>query len=391
MSIELEKAELKRILSSPQFRRATKVHRFLELICDYQFQNRAQEINEYLIATAVFGKGPQFNPSEDSLVRVQAREIRRRLGEYYQNAGRTSGVVLSLPLGSYCPVFTIEEIPRLTTGNARRAPSIRMAWVMIGATILTCAALLLAADRERHQLLKGAASAVERNSERNAAAASNPPLSNLWKRFLDSDVSTELVLSNPGVGDCSGEKKAPNSSDDSCVEEYTGMGEAVALHLITNMFRTAKQTLIVKQSRMVNADDIKRYNLILLGGKQVNIWTRRLGPDLSLNAEPERLSTDEARHYSTLLDSKTGQLTQDRGIMAMRRNPATGRWVLFLYGRHSQGTHAAAEASTDARFLSRLQWPGRGVPFPDSFHVLVGVSVNDGIPQEPVPVAVRVP
>jgi hypothetical protein len=172
------------------------------------------------------------------------------------------------------------------------------------------------------------------------------------------------------VGDCGGEKKTPNRSDDSCVEEYTGMGEAVALHLITKMFRTAKQTLIVKQSRMVNADDIKRYNLILLGGKQVNIWTRRLGPDLSLNAEPEQLSTDEARHYSTLLDSKTGQLTQDRGIMATPRNPATGRWVLFLYGRHSQGTHAAAEASTDARFLSRLQWPWRGAPFPDSFHVL---------------------
>jgi hypothetical protein len=40
------------------------------------------------------------------------------------------------------------------------------------------------------------------------------------------------------------------------------MGEAVAIHLITNLFRLAKQGLIVKPSRIMNADDIKRYNLV---------------------------------------------------------------------------------------------------------------------------------
>jgi hypothetical protein len=161
------------------------------------------------------------------------------------------------------------------------------------------------------------------------------------------------------------------------------MGEAVAIHLITNLFRSAKQTLIVKPSRIVNADDIKRYNLILVGGKSVNVWTRRLGEDLSL-AEP-----NPPQQYETVLDTKTGQITKDRAIVALRKHPASGRWVLFLWGRHSQGTHAAAEASTDERFLAQLKWPA--APFPDSFHVLVGVNVNDGIPQRPVPAAVRIP
>jgi hypothetical protein len=161
------------------------------------------------------------------------------------------------------------------------------------------------------------------------------------------------------------------------------MGEAVAIHLITSIFRSAKQTLIVKQSRIVNADDIKRYNLILAGGKEVNVWTKRLGEDLSLT-EP-----NSPHEYQTLVDAKTGQITRDRAIVALRKHPATGRWVLFLWGRHSQGTHAAAEAATDERFLAQLQWPAS--PFPDSFHVLVGVSVNDGIPQRPEPVALRFP
>jgi hypothetical protein len=205
------------------------------------------------------------------------------------------------------------------------------------------------------------------------------PIAGLWNRFLDSDVPTLLVVSNPDVGGCAEQKQGATG----CPDEYTGMGEAVAIHLITALFRSAKQTLIVKPSRIVNADDIQRYNLVLVGGKSVNIWTRRLGEDLSLD-EPS-----PPQQYATVMDAKTGQISRDRAIVALRKHPATGRWVLFIWGRHSQGTHAAAEASTDERFLAQLKWPSS--PYPDSFHVLVGVTVNDGIPQRPEPVAVRVP
>ena len=92
-----------------------------------------------------------------------------------------------------------------------------------------------------------------------------------------------------------------------------------------------------------------------------------------------------------MFDSKTGQLTKDRAIVALRKHPATGRWMLFLWGKHTQGTYAAAEASTDEHFLSQLKWPPATAPFPDTFKVLIGVTVNDGIAEGPVPVAVRVP
>ena len=200
----------------------------------------------------------------------------------------------------------------------------------------------------------------------------------LWNRFLDADVPTLLVVSNPDVGECGGRK--PGTAG--CEDEYTGMGEAVAIHLITTLFRSTKQTLIVKPSRIVNADDVQRYNLVLLGGKGVNIWTRRLGDGLSL-------SEHNLPQFATMVDKKSGVITRDRGIIALRRHPATGRWVLFLWGHHSQGTHAAAEASTDERFLSQIQWPASS--FPDSFHVLVSVNINDGIPERPVAAAVRVP
>jgi hypothetical protein len=260
---------------------------------------------------------------------------------------------------------------------------------MLGSTALVCIAILFLADRERRQLLGASALAST-----HANPVQNPLLSHLWNRFLESDVPTLLVLSNPDVGEC---KPGPPAADGSatgmvasdgtpCPDEYTGMGEAVALHLITNLFKSAKQTLIVKQSRMVNADDEKRYNMILLGGKSVNVWTRRLGDDLSLDPE-----SDLAQRFATVFDQKTRELIRDRAIIAMRKHATTGHWLLFLYGQHSQGTQAAAEASSDERFLAQLKWPPPSAAFPDSFRILVGVTVNDGIPQEPLPAAVRVP
>lgn len=381
MSLEAEKAELERILRSPQFRRAPKLQRFLELVCEYHFQSRPDEINEYLLATQVFGKGPEFDPGDDSLVRVQAREVRRRLREYYQESGRTSRIVLDLPQGSYSPVFTTARIPV----DARPGFRGRAAWVTIGTAVLVCAALLLATDRERRLILRTSASAAVRSAD----AGMTPELGNLWKRFVDSDVPTMLVLSNPDVGECAVERKS-TADPDGCVEEYTGMGEAVAIHLITNLFRSARQPVMVKQSRMVTAEDVKRCHLILLGGKMVNPWTRRLGQDLSLDAPPEDLTPTEAREFSTVLN-RTGQLTNDRGLIALRRNPDTGLWVLFLYGKHSQGTLAAAEAATDGQFLSQLRRATPASGFPENFHVLIGVAVNDGIPQRPIAVAMRVP
>jgi hypothetical protein len=373
MSLEEQKTEVDRILRAPQFRRAPKLQRFLQLVCDCQFRNPPAEINEYVIATQAFGKGPDFDPTEDSLVRVQAREVRRRLREYYQGEGKSSRWILDIPAGHYTPVFTSVAPQPVPATPMRRASPLRAAWLILTGTVLTCAALLIAADHERRLLVRSAAAAGL------VSAPLSRPVAGLWSRFLDSDVPTLLVVANPDVGECGDHK--PGTAG--CADEYTGMGEAVAIHLITSLFRSSKQALIVKQSRIVTADDIKRYNLILLGGKSVNVWTRRLGDGLSL-AEP-----GQPAQYETALDSRTGEIVRDRAIIALRRHPDTGRWVLFLWGHHSLATHAAAEASTDERFLAQLKWPA--LPFPDGFHVLVSVNVNDGIPERLVPVAVRVP
>ena len=373
MSIQEQRDALNAVLHSPQFRRAPKLQRFISLICEYHFQGRLDEIDEFTIATQAFGKGPNFDPAADSLVRVQAREARRRLREYYQDEGRSSRWVLDIPAGHYTPVFHPAEPAAEPPPPPKRAMPLRAAWVLLGGTFIVCAALLLAADHERRLLVSTSAMAASRER-----ASLGPVTTGLWSRFLDSDVPTMLVVSNPDVGECGGRKPATAG----CEDEYTGMGEAVAIHLITSLFRSSRQTLIVKPSRLVSADDVKRYNLVMLGGKGVNIWTRRLGDGLSLS-EPN------LPQFATMIDKASGRITRDRGIIALRRHPDTGRWMLFLWGHHSHGTHGAAEAAVDEHFLSQIQWPAAHLP--ESFHILLTVNINDGIPDFPLAAATRVP
>ena len=231
MSVEDQRAEVERILQAPQFRRAPKLQRFLRLICDYHFRHRPEEINEYLIATQAFDKGPEFDPTEDSLVRVQAREVRRRLREYYQGEGKSSRWTVDIPAGHYAPVFTLVDAPAAPPPPARRATPLRAAWLILGGTVLTCAALLIAADHERRLLVRSTALAATGNP-----SALSAPVAGLWGRFLESDVPTLLVVSNPDVGEC-GENKPGTAG---CADEYTGMGEAVAIHLITSLFRSSR-------------------------------------------------------------------------------------------------------------------------------------------------------
>jgi hypothetical protein len=396
MSLEKQREEVQRVLHSAQFRRAPKLQRFLSLICEYHFTNRSRDINEFLIATEAFGKGATFDPSQDSLVRVQAREARRRLREYYQDEGKDSRLILDIPIGSYAPVFTQVH----GASQPRSVNSPRIAWVMLSVTALVCAALLFSADRQRRIWVAASASSVP--PQVAAVSAPTPLVSRLWDRFLDSGTPTVLVVSNPDVGECSDTQPtvvkissaaiaATPAKETPCPDEYTGMGEAVAINLISNLFEARKKTLIVKQSRMVNEDDVKRYNLVLLGGRLVNNWTLRLGADLTLTPDARGIPPGLEARYQTAFDPKTGQLISDRGLIALRRHPSTGHWLLFLYGKHTQGTRGAVEGAMDERFLAGLQWPTAAKPVPDSFRILIGVTVTDGIPEGPVPVALRVP
>jgi len=97
-----------------------RLENFLRYIAERYFQNRINEINEYNIATEVYGRSKSsFDASRDSIARVEAHRLRKRLKEYYETEGKEHKLQISLPQGSYVPVF----ICRTTSPDTTSVPA----------------------------------------------------------------------------------------------------------------------------------------------------------------------------------------------------------------------------------------------------------------------------
>lgn len=98
--------QLRRILSSETFADKERLRSLLRYIVEEKLSNRASRLKEYSLAMAVFGRGEDFDLKNDSIVRVQMRNLRRTLAEYYASEGREDPLLIDIPKGSYVPHFT---------------------------------------------------------------------------------------------------------------------------------------------------------------------------------------------------------------------------------------------------------------------------------------------
>ena len=98
-------AELDRVLESRCFRSRGVAQKFLLYIVQKTMDGHGKDINQHSIATEGLGKDPDFDPSSNPLIRVQAGRLRKQLEEYYAGEGRENMLRIMLPIGSYQPAF----------------------------------------------------------------------------------------------------------------------------------------------------------------------------------------------------------------------------------------------------------------------------------------------
>jgi hypothetical protein len=103
--LEAERAEVVGILSSGVFGRTNNHVRLLTFVCEKYFEGAIDEIKEYSIAVHALGRPESFDPQVDTIVRVTAHALRKRLEDYYRSAGAEHPVHICLPPGHYVPKF----------------------------------------------------------------------------------------------------------------------------------------------------------------------------------------------------------------------------------------------------------------------------------------------
>jgi serine/threonine-protein kinase len=131
---------LDKVLASPPFAHTPRLRQFLRFVVEEALEGRAGEIKESIVAVRVFGRRSDFDSRSDSVVRVQATHLRKRLHEYYRTEGSLDRMVFELLPGTYAPAFRAAN--GLPGAVARRRRQRRLLQVAVLAAV--AAAVVLA-------------------------------------------------------------------------------------------------------------------------------------------------------------------------------------------------------------------------------------------------------
>jgi adenylate cyclase len=108
-SMEDIQAALEHILGCPEFQRSKRLHSLLGYLVTETLSGRGDRIKAMSIAIDLYGRNETFDSQTDTIVRVEAGRLRRLLSEYYHNSGQEDSVVITIPKGTYRPIFAMSN------------------------------------------------------------------------------------------------------------------------------------------------------------------------------------------------------------------------------------------------------------------------------------------
>lgn len=444
--------QLEKVLHSRTLQNSESLKAFLRFVVVKTVDDHEAQLKEYTIATEVFGRNSDYDPRIDSVVRVQAGRLRTKLNEYYATEGKADQIVIDLPKGHYHPVFNYAPPPpaldplhlslppteETTNGHLHttdthdhaivEAPPVerggKAAYLILAGIIALLCFTTLALYLQNRELGK-------QQTTGEASSFNADEFKAVWGPFVIDPEPPLLILSNPAVyrfvnradpGAAtkralqltpeqvrltteSPEFKSQNLPIDERQPQlvmsagmYTGMGEAIGLYRLSTFFQSANRDILLRQSRLANAADLKYRNVILLGSVYVNEWSRKLPSSENFNytnsatIENRQPRAGEEREYKPEFDETTGALRTDYALITVKPNVSGDHAVMTLAGIYSEGTEAAAEFITTKSHLGVLSQALRGLGGdapPKYYQALLKVGVENGTPTTITLVALR--
>lgn len=309
---------LEEVLSSSSFVSSKRCQEFLRYVVVETVEGRGNLLKERNIAHDVFGKGSSFEPNEDALVRVKAREVRKRLVEYYES-NADCPIRIDLPVGAYMPRISSKdesETPSEATGEkdkpAKHFLTRREMTMMLGGTVAGLGLASLAPFMHH----------------------SSSSLDGLWKPVFSSN--NPLLIFIPVVDACDGQ-----------VSTLLGVGPTAALRKAAEFLTRHNYPYHLRFGPDLTYPQMIENPTLLLGGF-ASAWAMRIAQNLRFT-----LTWDESKD-KIILDRNTGKTwrplnqkpngfaDQDYGILSRLFDPASGQIVMIAAGILTFGTAGAA-------------------------------------------------
>ncbi len=397
--------ELRRLTGSPGLQHAESLCQLLRYLVDHGLDRPHEHLKEYQIAVDLFGRADDFDPRLDSTIRVQTSRLRNKLSEYYATIGAADPLVIEIPRGSYSPLFRQQPavpappsavLPVPVTPPTARPRSSR--WKIVAAVFAGLLAGLVAG-------ILIARSDVGRRF--TGSPADRAELRPFWNSVFRSSEPPLVIFSNaefvgrPETGLRYFDAK--KDSRDHIEDLYTGIGEALAIADLADVFRRLGRDAVYKRSALLTWDETRNRDLIFAGSPTENLSLR----DLALSQEVvfRPMTQGEPRPGDLAIvnqhprpgeprfffASPTMPLTEDYAVVTLQPGLHPGQSVLLLAGTTTLGTQAAADFVSQTENLATLRQRlgiARGQAW-GPFCAVLHVQVARGVPVESRIVLVR--
>lgn len=361
------KGEAERLRASGALGRSSQLTDLFEFLLNSSEQERSPKESD--IALTVFGRGGDFDPAQDALVRVHMHRLRAKLDQYYTANARPGAPRLVIPKGEYRLML---EVPVTPPGQANRPFRERKTPWQVATLVLAIGCVAMAVLLLFHEGPPPTSAESETSFWKGIRSIDKSTLILVGDRFLYAERGDDrggglLVLdSDIGSADEFDERRMldPNFARQSYNPRSNDMpvGVAVALRHIMPVLTTGSadkvRVRLLPLSQMT-PDMMRAANIVYIGHLA----------DLGILAGPVFAGShlSPASGFSQLTSKREGTVIaastnesageakkrQDFGYISTFPGPSGNRFVI-ISGGGDAGLMQAAEVAGNAARLSEI-------------------------------------
>lgn len=354
---------LERILQSPHFRASSRSKQFLSFVVEKKLEGRVDEIKERTIGIELFDRIADFETSGDSIVRVNATEVRRRLGQYYQSSRNTDPVQIVLPPGTYVPEFVFLEIASpaaravgrgaplsLVVGRGQAHRSWRF-WCGLAATGVLVAAVLTLTLRPRPSNLDRFWQPV---LDARSAPVINLPTTNTFQ--MEPEAMQQFSQLKPDEL-----MKVGLNNVQAFHDWHTSLPVLQAALSVALALQRRGETPILRMGTELSSDELRGQAIIAIGSFS-NPWTKQNISGLRFTFDRSASDRDVPRIRDNQNPGRSWSLPsifpkpqdKDYAIVTRTFDPVSHTPFVSLAGLHSFGNQIAGEFVSEESLWDEL-------------------------------------
>jgi len=413
---------LKHILESESFRTSTRGKQFLDFVVRSRLEHHEVPLKERVIGAALFNRPLDYATGDDSVVRAQAREVRRRLEKYYMDHPHESPVRIDLPVGTYTPEFIFDQKRKdENVPAAGQALAIRSS-----AGSVSVAEIAVVPRHGRFRILvPGFLVALICTTVsffflyRNHAKPPTSAISQFWAPAFATSKPLLICLPKPILYRPSAQlyKRTAQSPDEFNREVYrmthrphlrpedslhwsdmvefydygVSKGDVQAAVRLSSLFGRQGKDSEVRIGDGFSSEDLRNSPAVVIGAFS-NPRTMEMMSDLhfAFVDDDKGIRIQERGPSGRSWYTKHGSVGEDYGLVTRLVDSSTGQFVVLVAGVEASGSDAAADLIVRPDALEKLlrdapkDWQQKNV------QILVSTTVRDSVAGPPNVIGVYV-